>query len=625
MNHKLKKLIIAAFLAASFDANAGGLFVNSSGNLTVGSTVVGSGTTTRILYDNAGVLGEYVISGSGNVCMSTSCVMTTPQLGTPTSGVLTNATGYTIANLSGAGTGVLTALQVNTGSAGAPVLFNNAGGTPSSITLTNASGTAASLTAGTVTTNANLTGDVTSSGNATTVVKLNGTTLSALGTGLLKNTTGTGVPSIAVNTDLPVMSATVGGAVPTPPNNTTTFLRGDGTFAAPAGGGSSTWTSVTAATADSTTANSTWQIIYNTAPTADSKNAWTFGETSAATGGTITSGIPNQNLLRISTLAASTQSPLRIDSRGGHVFSVGSTTRQILATAGTAANPAYAFAGALGTGVSTVGITKGGTPFAISVGGVTVADFDGAGIGLPFVGTAASPVIIGCASADCGFFFPSSANMAFAVANKEIFRWGVGVIQPSYAAADAVGYALNFRKSRGTVASPTVITTGDDLATISGQAYVGATNTYRNASTIRLDSTGTISDATTGVGGEIVLATMKQGVDTTAVDRFKIDQHGHPVAIAGTANTPTMGTCGASPTITGTDDTMVVTVVAAAVSSCAVNFGTTWVATTVVCVVNSDTDALAMTTSATTAALTMTKTTAFTAGSKLNIMCRGIL
>lgn len=34
-----------------------------------------------------------------------------------------------------------------------------------------------------------------------------------------------------------VMTATVGGGVPTPPNNTTTFLRGDGTFAAPAGGG----------------------------------------------------------------------------------------------------------------------------------------------------------------------------------------------------------------------------------------------------------------------------------------------------------------------------------------------------------------------------------------------------
>jgi|GEM_PF-638630 len=41
--------------------------------------------------------------------------------------------------------------------------------------------------------------------------------------------------TIAVG-DVPTMTATVGGLVPTPPNNTTTFLRGDGTFAAPTGG-----------------------------------------------------------------------------------------------------------------------------------------------------------------------------------------------------------------------------------------------------------------------------------------------------------------------------------------------------------------------------------------------------
>lgn len=36
------------------------------------------------------------------------------------------------------------------------------------------------------------------------------------------------------------MTATVGGGVPTPPNNTTTFLRGDGTFAAPSASGVAT-------------------------------------------------------------------------------------------------------------------------------------------------------------------------------------------------------------------------------------------------------------------------------------------------------------------------------------------------------------------------------------------------
>ena len=52
--------------------------------------------------------------------------------------------------------------------------------------------------AATVTTNANLTGDVTSVGNTSTVVKINGTSLASLSTGILKNTTTTGVPTIAV-------------------------------------------------------------------------------------------------------------------------------------------------------------------------------------------------------------------------------------------------------------------------------------------------------------------------------------------------------------------------------------------------------------------------------------------
>lgn len=71
--------------------------------------------------------------------------------------------------------------------------------------------------------------------------------LGALGTGIVKNTTTTGVLSIAVNTDLPVGDATHSGAMPTPPNNTTTFLRGDATFATlPAAGTVTTVSVVTA-------------------------------------------------------------------------------------------------------------------------------------------------------------------------------------------------------------------------------------------------------------------------------------------------------------------------------------------------------------------------------------------
>lgn len=70
----------------------------------------------------------------------TSPTLTTPVLGTPASGTLTNTTGFPTANLAGAGTGVLAALAIAIGAAGAVVVLNGAGGTPSAIVLTNATG-----------------------------------------------------------------------------------------------------------------------------------------------------------------------------------------------------------------------------------------------------------------------------------------------------------------------------------------------------------------------------------------------------------------------------------------------------------------------------------------------------
>jgi hypothetical protein len=71
--------------------------------MTVGTTVVTGGTNTKVLYNNSGTLGEYTVSGSGNVAMTTSPVLTTPSLGVATATTMA-ITGVTYANLPVAGT-----------------------------------------------------------------------------------------------------------------------------------------------------------------------------------------------------------------------------------------------------------------------------------------------------------------------------------------------------------------------------------------------------------------------------------------------------------------------------------------------------------------------------------------
>ena len=101
------------------------------------------------------------------------------------------------------------------------------GNTTTVVTNANLTGGVTSIgNATTVVTNANLTGDVTSVGNVTTVGKINGTTLSGLTTGLLKNTTSTGVPSIAVaGTDYIAPAGDLG----TPSSGTLSSCTVDGT------------------------------------------------------------------------------------------------------------------------------------------------------------------------------------------------------------------------------------------------------------------------------------------------------------------------------------------------------------------------------------------------------------
>lgn len=128
----MKNLLAILFSLVCFAASAQTLIPTGGGS---GGGTPG-GSDTQCQYNNAGAFGGI----TGCTTNGTAVTFVAPVLGTPASGTLTNTTGFPVANLAGAGTGVLTALAINVGSAGAPVLFNGALGTPSSGTLTNATG-----------------------------------------------------------------------------------------------------------------------------------------------------------------------------------------------------------------------------------------------------------------------------------------------------------------------------------------------------------------------------------------------------------------------------------------------------------------------------------------------------
>lgn len=123
---------------ATLTAGSGISITNGHGTITIASTSSG-GTVTSVA---ASVPAFLSISGSP-ITSSGTLAITLSGTALPVANGGTGITAF--------GTGIATALGANIGSAGAPVLFNGAGGTPSSIVLTNATGTAAGLSVGAAT------------------------------------------------------------------------------------------------------------------------------------------------------------------------------------------------------------------------------------------------------------------------------------------------------------------------------------------------------------------------------------------------------------------------------------------------------------------------------------------
>jgi hypothetical protein len=428
----------------------------------------------------------------------------TPALGTPSSGVMTNVTGTasgltagnvtTNANLTGEVTSVGNAATLTNSAVIAKVLTGYASGA-GTVAATDTILQAIQKLNGNDATNANLTGPITSVGNATSVASQTGT-----GTTFVMNTNPTLVtPNIGVATGTSFQGI-VGNVTPAA-----------GTFTALTSTGNAT---LGDATTDAHTVNGTLGITANNAGSAFSITQSGAGaafnalvDTDSRVQITKTSGGTGMRVLGLNAAGAA-YAPLVIDGSSVAIADSG-TNRFVVGTAGASTLTAN-------TASSALQITQSGAGAALTVtqtgaGNAFVVEDSASTDSTPFVIDTNGQVGIGTTTPLVKLHTQSDTSL--------------GVL--NYAAGG--GISLLNRRSSGTLAAPTIVASGDTITAMAFQGYDGSA--FRTAAQISGEVDGT--PGTNDMPGRLVFSTTADGA-SSPTERMRIDSSGN-VGIGGAA------------------------------------------------------------------------------------------